>query len=247
MDEAVEMQGYLPISFKTTEEGEYVAFLWTSFEANFTQGKFQFAYLALHMLAMSVVYFKIWQIRHASPEDFKRALIGFSNDDEKNILNTTSPFTFSRLPERRIFRFFKLLGCDNSKIGNYAKLVDYRNEMAHSNGHIFVKTQELLDAKIRNILRVANDIQAYSRPIVESCYRDFLLGNFDSETREYSDSMDQIREVLIHDNYLSLKDIEICTRFNVGELADQHGFEYMKSLHNCLLTDYEQNGSFAPR
>ena len=191
MEETVEMHGYLPISFKTTEEGEYVAFLWTSFEANFTQGKFQFAYLALHMLAMSVVYFKIWQIRHAMPEDFKRALIGFSNDEEKAILNTTSPFTFSRLSEHRVFRFFKLVGCDNSTIGNYAKLVDDRNKMAHPNGHIFVKTQVLLEAKIRNVLRAVDDIHAYSKPVVESCYRKFLLRNFDPETREYFDDTDQ--------------------------------------------------------
>ena len=242
MEEAFEMQDYLPVSFKTTEESEYVAFLWASFQANFNLGKFQFAFLAFHMLFMSHVYFKIWQIKHARPEDFRRALIGFSNEDERNILNTTSPFAFSRFQERRVFRFLKLVGCDNSTIGNYAKLVDDRNKMAHPNGHIFVKTQVLLEAKIRNVLRAVDDIQGYSKPIVESCYRDFLLCNFDPETREYSDETDQIREVLIRNNYMSMKDIGICTTFNVGELADRCGFEYMNGLHNCLHADYEENG-----
>ncbi len=239
MEDALEMNEFLPISFKTIEEGEYVAFLWSSFESNFTQRKFQFAYLAFHMLAMSIVYFKIWQIKHARPEEFRRALIGFSNHEEKDILKTTSPFTFSMVSERRVFRFLKLVGCDNGQIGNYARLVDDRNEMAHPNGHIYVKSQDQLDAKIRNILRVMSDIHAQSKPIVESCYEEFLLSNFDPETREYFDEKDQIREVLIHHNYLSPKDIELCTRFNVGDLANRRGFEHMKRLHDCLLADYE--------
>ena len=65
MEEAAEISDYLPISFRTSEESEYIEFLWSSFEANFTNRKFQFAYFAFHMLAMSIVYFKIWQIKHA--------------------------------------------------------------------------------------------------------------------------------------------------------------------------------------
>ena len=114
--------------------------------------------------------------------------------------------------------------------------------MAHPNGRILVKTQELLGEKINDVLKAVDEIQGYSKPIIESCYREFLLHNSDPETREYSDETDQVREALIHVNYLSLKDIEICTRFNIRKLADQHGFECMKSLHNCLLTEYGQNG-----
>ena len=196
---------------------------------------------------MSHVYFKLWQIKHAKPEDFLRALIGFTIDEEKDILNTTSPYTFSGLSERRVFRFLKLVGCDNSTIGKYAKLVKDRNAMAHPNGHIFVKTQESLDEKISDVLKAVAEIQVYSEAIIKSCYREFLVRNFDPETREYVDETDQVREVLIHVNYLSPKDIEICTRINIGELAHLRGFEYMKSLHNCLLTENEQNRSFQPR
>jgi len=48
-----------------------------------------------------------------------------------------------------------------------------------------------------------------SRPVIEHCYRNFLLQNHDPEEREYPDATDQIREVLIHENYLSQKDIDI--------------------------------------
>ena len=77
MEEAGQLHDYLPVSFKTSEESEYVTFLWTSFQTNYMEGKFQFAFLAYHMLTMSLVYFKIWQIKRAWPKDFEKGLISF--------------------------------------------------------------------------------------------------------------------------------------------------------------------------
>ena len=42
-------------------------FLWDAFETNYTHGKYQFAFLAYHMLTMSFVYFNLWQIREPEP------------------------------------------------------------------------------------------------------------------------------------------------------------------------------------
>ena len=198
MEEAVQLHDYLPFSFKSHEEKEYLSFIWTSFESNYKQGKFQFAFLAYHMLIMSLVYFKIWQIKHARSADFKKGVIGFSNDLERILLDANSPFRFSRVSERSVFRFLKLIGFDNSKVGRYQKLVKERNDMAHSNGHIYLKTEEMLEDKIRKILKEVDDIQNQSKTVVDYCYREFLLNNFDPEAREYYDASDEIREVLIH-------------------------------------------------
>ena len=194
------------------------------------------------MLTMSLVYFKIWQIKHAWPEDFEKGVIGFDKETEKDLLGATTPFTFNKVPERRVLRFLKLIGCDNSKIGMYEELVNDRNEMAYFKGHIFIHTENMLKDKIRKALKAANDIQIQSKTLVESCYREFLSHNLDSEVREYSDTSDQIREVLIHSNYLSLKDIEICTSFDIAQLGGQHGFADMRAPHNSLLADYNENG-----
>ena len=101
------------------------------------------------------------------------------------------------------------------RFGTYAKLVDDRNESAHPNGNIFYSTEAALDVKITEILRVVGEIQTHSQPVIEHCYREFLLQNHDPDEREYPDAADQIREVLIHGNYLSQKDIEICLCFDV--------------------------------
>ena len=229
---------YLPLSFKTPKEQEYIAFLWDAFETNYTLGKYQFAFLAYHMLTMSFVYFNIWQIKQTEPKDFAMCLIGFGKDIEKSLLDATSPFVFSTVNERTMLRFLKLIACDNRKIGTYAKLVDDRNESAHPNGNIFFSTQAALDIKITEILRAVDEIQTHSEPIIQRCYSKFLADNYDPEIREYPDDEDQIREVLIHENYLSQKDIEICAAYDLSPHKTQNNFSEINALHQNLRQRY---------
>ena len=238
MEEATELASYLPLSFKTSKEQEYIEFLWDAFETNYTHGHYQFAFLAYHMLTMSFIYFNIWQIKQTGPKDFAMGLIGFEKKIEKSLLEATSPFVFSTVKERAILRFLKLIACDNGKIGTYAKLVDDRNKSAHANGNIFYSTGAAIDVKITEILRVVAEIQTLSKPVIEDCYRDFLIQNSDPEEREYPDAADQIREVLIHSNYLSQRDIAICLGFDLEPLAAQPEHKKMRELHEVLLTKY---------
>jgi hypothetical protein len=243
MEEAAELGNYLPLSFKSPKEQEYIEFLWDAFETNHTHGKYQFAFLAYHMLTMSFVYFNIWQIKQTEPKDFAMGLIGFGRDIEKSLLEATSPFVFSTVNERTILRFLKLIACDNSKIGTYAKLVDDRNETAHPNGNIFFSTEAALYAKITEILRIVDEIQTHSRPVIEHCYRDFLLQNHDPDEREYPDASDQIREVLIHGNYLSQKDVDICVSFNLEPFAHNPSIAAIGELHDALVANYTAHGA----
>ena len=167
-------------------------------------------------------------------------LIGFGKDIEKSLLDATSPFVFSAVNERSILRLLKLIACDNSKIGNYVKLVDDRNEYAHPNGNIFYSTEAAIDIKITEILMVVAAIQTHSKPVIEHCYREFLLENHDPDEREYPDATDQIREVLIHGNYLSQKDIEFCLCFDVESLADRPEIDALRDLHAALCENYKQ-------
>ncbi len=239
MEEATELANYLPLSFKTPREQEYVEFLWDAFRTNYTHGKYQFAFLAYHMLTMSFVYFNIWQIKQSVPGDFEKGLIGFGKDVEKGLLTATSPFSFSVVPERTMLRFLKLIACDNGKIGTYAKLVDDRNETAHPNGNIFFSTQAALDLKIREILRIVDEIQTHSNFTIQRCYAAFLDDSGDPDVREYPEDADQIREILIHAHYLSQKDIEICAAFNIADEFDIHtSFPGIESLHQTLQERY---------
>lgn len=241
MEEAAELGNYLPLSFKSPKEQEYIEFLWDAFQTNYTHGKYQFAFLAYHMLTMSFVYFEIWQIKQTRAKDFEMAMVGFNKDLERELLDATSPFTFWRVNESSVLRFLKLIGCDNTKVGSYAALVKERNDTAHSNGNIFFSTQAALDTKITEILRVVDEIQTHSKPVIEHCYREFLIENHDPDERAYPDPADQIREVLIHENYLSQKDIEICLGFDVESVATQPEHRPMRELHEVLRAKYRSD------
>src|SRR5450759_5438226 len=102
MEDAADLGNYLPLSFKSPKEQEYIEFLWDAFDANYESGKYQFAFLAYHMLTMSFIYFNIWQIKQTVPREFAMGLIGFGKDIEKSLLEATSPFVFSSVNERSI-------------------------------------------------------------------------------------------------------------------------------------------------
>lgn len=240
MEESFELRSYLPLFFQSPTERDYITFLWDAFESNYTQGKHQFAYLAFHMLAMSFIYFNLWQIKKVWPEDFKKGLIGFARY-ENDLLKANSPFAFSMVPESTVLRFLKLIACDDGQIGNLKAFVNFRNDIAHANGNVFLLDQVALDTKIGEILRVVHDIQTQSKPVIEQCYREFLLHGHDPEEREYIDVVDQIREVLIRNNYLSGKDIEICSNFNTASFETRPGMAQIVALHESLCEAYGTN------
>ena len=239
MEEAIELANYLPLSFKTQKEQEYIEFLWDAFETNYTHGKFHFAFLAYHMLTMSFIYFNIWQIKQTEPDDFEKAMIGFDKNLEKEIMSATSPFVFWRFNESSVMRFMRLFGCKNERTSSFTALVKDRNNAAHTNGQISYSTQTALDVKIREILRIVDEIQRHSAPTIQRCYVRFLKESSNPDDRHYIENADQIREALIHAHYLSQKDVEICAALDMPDDVVSHlGFEYIESLHENLQANY---------
>ena len=238
MANASEILAYLPNSFKTRDEQDYINFLWESYESNYNNGKYPFAFIAFHMIYMSFVYFEVWQIKENRTEDFQKSLIAFSKDNEKMMLDATTPFAFVEIGESNFIRFLKLLGCDNSKIGTYCSSVKSRNDAAHSNGRIFFNDQTIIDRKVDEVLRYVDEIQTHSHPIIEECLITFLKDSFDPEDREYFDDSDQLREILIHGNYLSQKDIEHLLTFDITQLSAESNYTEMETLFNAFKTEY---------
>lgn len=238
MEEARPILSYLPNSFKVLDEAEYISFLWSGFESNYELGNYQFAMLPYHMLYMSFVYFSVWQIKLMRPKDFENATI-FVPDKERSIVTATSPFTFSIINERSIFRFLKLIGCEDQHTGSFARLVKDRNELAHSNGLISCRDQVSADQRIADVMRQVAAIQMHMSPVLHECLRTFLLESCESEeAMEYDDPEDQIRELLVHKHYFSLKDIEACLAFDVETLAAEPKFEVIKSLFDKFVALY---------
>lgn len=229
---------YLPISYKNKTEEDYINFLWESFEINYNNSKYPFAFIAYHMLFMSFVYFEVWQIKATHTTDFEKAMVGFSLDSENELMKAVTPFHFVKIGESNFFRFFKLLNCANDRIGNFTTSVKARNNAAHSNGQIFVNSQSSVNYQIDNILRFVDEIQILSQSIIETCLVEFLRASWNPDEREYYDSRDQLQEILIHNNYLSKKDVEQMLRFDINQLVGEPNFVEIKSLFDTFVSIY---------
>ena len=240
MDDALKLIDYLPLSFRIESEEEYIKFLWDTFESNYNSEKFEFASLAYHLLYMSFISFSIWQIRVARKSEFKHALIGFQAESENKLLNAATPFMFyEQLKESQIFRFLKIIGCSNEQVGEFSKFVKRRNKIAHPSGWVFFNDQIIIDTEITEMLKEVNNIQIQMKPIILDVYKCFLENSADLDEREYADANDQIREVLIHQHYLSQKDIEMCFDFDITTVPMQEHSESIHELHSSLILRYK--------
>ena len=188
MEEALALADYLPIEFKAEGEDKYIRFLWDAFQTNYEGEKYEFAGIAFHLLYMSFVSFSVWQIRAARLIDFDKALIGLVLDSETALLNADSPFKFfEKLKESQLFRFLKLIGCNNQQVGEFAKFVKRRNKIAHPSGTVFFNDRASIDTELDLMMREVINIQTHMRPVISDVYTEFLTTSSDLETRQYSE------------------------------------------------------------
>lgn len=238
MDAALEIHDYLPVAYPSAGEGEYIRFVWEAFESNYVAGKYQFAMLAFHMLYMSHVYFSVWQIKQAKPEAFTHAVL--FQQKEKELLTASSPFTFSEVNERSIFKFLRLAGCENQHIGQFQKLVDQRNEIAHPNGNIFFSDQATADRRIEEVMQQIRGIQAHMPPVLHACLLQFLRDSASPDEREIADIEVHVEMNFLHKHYLSHKDIEACLACDLGEFDASPFRGEIQALMQVLQTKTEE-------
>ncbi|MCZ4267450.1 hypothetical protein O4H48_06035 [Rhodobacteraceae bacterium G21628-S1] len=239
MEEALELDGFLPQSFAAAEEQAYLRFLWSAFRTNYEAERYEFASLAFHLLYMSFVSFSIWQIRLARPERFRMAMVGFRSGDEGLLMDCETPFKFyERLKEAQIFRFLKLIGCDNQQIGEFSKFVKRRNKIAHPSGTVFFNDHAAIDAEIVEMMTEVRNIEAHMRPVILELYQRFLLDSANPEEREYANPADEITANFVHANYMSAADLVFCRGFDIETLSDKPGFDEMQALHTALAETY---------
>ena len=95
-----------------------------------------------------------------------------------------------------------------------------------------------IDKEIAEMMEEVANIQAHMRPVITEVYGRFLTESSDVEAREYSDPKDEIVSALIHRNYISMKDVEICRGFVLTLHVGQPLYDNMVELHNVLVASY---------
>lgn len=192
----------------------------------------------LSICSMSYVYFSVWQIKQAKPEAFTHAVL--FQQKEKELLTASSPFTFSEVNERSIFKFLRLAGCENQHIGKFQKLVDQRNEIAHPNGNIFFSDQATADQRIEEVMQQIRGIQNHMPSVLHACLLQFLRDSANPDEREIADSEVHVEMNFLHKHYLSRKDIEACLACDLSEFDASPFRGEVEALMQVLQTKAEE-------
>lgn len=251
IEDAQRIFDFMPLEYKTQSESDYIAFLWDAFVVNYEKEKYQFAYIAYHMIFMSYVYFQLAKIYQNRPDELKNMMV-FTGQalqevekHEKKVQESTSPFPPQFNPfrlsleyESSIIGLFIAIGCNREIIKKMKGLIKTRNDIAHSNGSIVFKSLETIDAKIEEILECAECIQENTNAIIGNCYMNFLSKSGNPEEREMVDEGDQVREVFIRGNYLCTKDIQFACQHDISLHSSEIHFSDMEKLHLKLEEMY---------
>jgi len=242
MEEAQRIFDYLPVN---PPDEEYIRFLWDAFESNYSNEKYQFSFIAFHMLFMCFVYYQIAKIYKIDPDTCKNLMVftGKVQDHIEDYENKTlqgkdvtlAPLQkFSLENERTIMGLFLAIQCDREEIRQFKTIVDSRNKIAHSNGNIFYKTSLAVDTQISDIVSCIEKIQFKSKSIIDNFFKNFLLSSQDINDREFPDDESQISEIFISRNYISLADIEIAKLMDISTFSNEPGFVNIQTLTNNL-------------
>jgi len=73
--------------------------------------------------------------------------------------------------------------------------------------------------------------------LIQDGFEKLLIESQDEEERRYIDIQEQIHEELIHEQYLSQKDIEYCLGFDVSSLSNEANFPDIEKIFNDLRSE----------
>lgn len=209
MDDLVtQIIDYLPVSYANANEEEYIQFLFKAARDNYQTENWQFSYFALHLAFMWYIYTQIWKIKHVDDSRFQLAIILHDYDKViKPIIKAVTPADYHTLPETQVMHFLRLIIDEELRIREFKKAVLLRNDLAHCNFLIKVDTYDVLQNNVLSMIEKMEEIQIALNPLLEKMFTEFIKDSIDVDIREYSLIEDQVREVLIHKNYLSRKDL----------------------------------------
>lgn len=210
MEELIsEIIDYLPVSYSKSNEEEYIEFLLKAAQDNYESENWQFSYFAIHLVFMWYIYTLIWKIKHIDHERFQLAIKLHDYEKVIKLFNgADSPADYHKLPESQIMHFMRLIIEDEPKIREFKKSVSLRNELAHCNTLIKVDCQPVLEKGLQDIIMNMHELHDAFSPLLKNLFDSFLFESRDPEEREFVVLEDQVREVLVHRNYLSNKDLE---------------------------------------
>ena len=229
-----EILNFLPMNPDDEEDvSNYIRSVTEIVSINYNHDQYQFAYFGVHLLFMTYIYCVAWKLSRIEPKRYSDAIIfarSYSGrEQDLKIEDANSIFNYSLIPEKDIAKLFKIMNLDNSCIARVGALIDERNEMAHASGKFNILTDDIFEAKVKNILSLMHSIQKCLNMLIRKWYKqmvlDFCMGKYEN----YHDPKDFIAEQMVQSFKLSIEELMFCKEISIKKLVT-----YDKKLEHSL-------------
>lgn len=238
---------YLPEHFDDKSEEEYIQAISSALVTSFDNGLYQFAYMQEHMLFMTAIYFVLLKIHYLHNEEMEKALFYLLKDrkSEFSSVNNTKNGnlffgSFAAINESDVFMLLRVVGIDNSLLGDLKNFVKERNDYAHANGRLMLTSDELFSKKIDDYYDKTEKVFLLIRKDIEQLYINTITNSdfYDPDIRSYLDPDEQIIEEFVKVYSLSRAEINWLRKIKTNSFKDFPGFEHIKDLHIALCHYY---------
>lgn len=203
-DEVIELASFFPSKTHDTATDQYIAHHLNSIDRCIKNKLYSSAYSHLHLLYMTYIYIQLLRISTDMEKEFTFCWIGFPSQEKEFLTKPKSPFSFSEVNERTVFRFFRLIEFDDATIGDIARPIDMRNTRLHAKGDLFCDTEEEFSVELTAYVSRMKKVENKQFNYLNKIYKGVIESFQDPETRtfDYSPTLDDIESNLI-EQYLT--------------------------------------------
>ena len=221
----LELLYFFPIDKTYISTGSYDQYLYDLEKTvidNYDSGNFQVSFFYAHLIFMSYVYYCVERANQLQPDRMKDVFYPINayngRSDKPDLEHYNSIYDFSKIPEKEIFKVFRIMGMEHGQIRDLSKYISDRDDYAHATGKGNISEDELIH-NIHNIRGYMDVLNSLFLSSVKKQYIQYLL-----ERVEYEyDSINDSAADFILDNNISIREIEYLCDLGLRKIQDENG------------------------
>lgn len=240
----MDLLSYFPLDKVSISAGSYDQYLFDLQKTvidNYEKGNYQVSYFYAHLIFMSHVYYCVERAYHLRPERMKDIFYPINSyrgrEDKPDIEHYRSVYEFSKIPEKEIFKVFRIMEMDDQQIKDMSSYISSRDNFAHATGEGNISE----DALIQNVRTIKGNMDSLHRifcPDLRTLYIQYLL---DFSEEEYATVYESVFDFAM-DNAFSLADIGYLCNLGISSIRNENDnfkekYRFVKKVH-CTFIEY---------
>ena len=219
----IELLHYFPMDKVYISTGSYDQYLYDLEKTiidNYDVGNYQVSFFYAHLIFMSYVYYCVERANQLQPDRMKDVFYPINayngRSDKPDLEHYNSIYDFSKIPEKEIFKVFRIMGMEHSQIRDLSKYISDRDDYAHATGKGNISEEELIH-NVHNIRGYMEVLNGLFLPSVREQYLQYLLERVEYEC----DSILESAADYIFDNNNSIREIEYLCGLGLRRIQDE--------------------------